>query len=201
MSSKTQIVNLALQRIGVSQQVANVDTENSRNALSAKIIFDQERDAVLAAFEWPFATRYVSPALVAGSGTVPLNNDWIFSYRYPVDALSIRRIVSVLGRRDIAPAAFRIGSDVAGRLIYTSIENAEIEYTARVTDPESFDPIFVSAFAWKLAASLAPALSRISNVAVMAMQLYELDLSKAKAQALNEGENAAPPDAEWIRSR
>lgn len=201
MPSKTQIVNLALQRIGHSQIVANVDFEQSRAALSAKLLFDDERDFVLRDFPWPFATRYATLGLVAGSSTTRATADWLYAYRYPSDAISIRRIPSPSGRQHTSRIAFRIGSDAQGRLIYTDLATATVEYTGRVTDPETFDPLFTSMLAWKLAASLAPALSRIENIAMTAMQMYAIDRSTAESRAFNESHADPAPDAEWIRAR
>jgi len=201
MASKTQIVNLALLRIGVTRAIANVDTEQSREAVSARLAFDDERDFVLRDFPWPWASTYATGQLVTGSSTTPANRDWIFAYRYPSDCLMVRRLVTSAGRSDTAPPSFAIGRDSQGRLIYTNQEEAEFEYTARVTNPEEFDALFVSMLAWKLASVLAPALSRIENMTTNAIKMYEIEKSKAQSRALNEGQAAPPLDAEWVRGR
>ena len=200
-ASKTQIVNLALQRIGVSKQVANVDTENSKEAMNAKTAYDDERDYVLRDFPWPFATKYVAPGLVAGSSTVAANLDWNYSYRYPSDAVYVRRILSALGRNDPDPPPFKVGRDDQGRLIYTNQAEAQIEYTMRVTNPEEFDPLFVSAFAWRLGWVLAPSLSRVEKIADHCLKMYAIELSKAQAGAGNEQQQEKQIEAEWIRGR
>src|SRR5690606_25121463 len=101
------IVNRALARIGSSKQIANVETENSREAISARLVFDDERDYVLRDFPWPFATAYRTLALVSEAP----NGDWGYAYRYPSDCLYVRRIVGALGRRDPDPPPFRVGVD------------------------------------------------------------------------------------------
>lgn len=202
MTSKTQIVNIALMRIGVSKSVANVDTEQSREALSAKLIFDDEVDFVLRDFPWPFATAYADLGLVDGAADDPANRDWIFAYRYPSDCMFVRRVVrESVGRNDPTPASYRIGRDAQGKLIYTNEQDAQIEYTVDVTDPEEFDALFVSMLAWKLGASLAPSLSRIKDMATTCMQMYEIDKTKAQSRALNEQQQETPADAEWISAR
>lgn len=202
MASKTQIVNIALNRIGVSKQVANVDTENSREALSAKIIFDDDRDYVLRDFAWPWATGYAVLGLVAGTSSVPVNGDWQYAYRYPSDAIFIRRIVTPgLGRNDPNPPAFRVGSDVQGRLLYTNQPEVTVEYTRRVTDAGEFDAVFTSMLAWRLGAMLAPALSRMTDAAKLCLQMYDYEKSRAETRALNEGQQDTAPQAEWIRGR
>lgn len=201
MASKTQVGNLALIRIGVSKSVANVDTERSVEALALRLLFDDERDYCLRDFPWPWARKYATAELVKGSSTVPTNLDWIYAYRYPSDCLFVRRLVTGNGRQEQVPPPYAIGRDDQGRLIFSNRELAELEYTSRVTDPEEFDSLFVSMFAWKLGSSLAPSLSRLANVAVQCMQMYEIEKTKAQSRAMNEGQAEKAPDAEWVRDR
>jgi hypothetical protein len=204
MSSKTKIVNLALGRIGISDILANVDTERSAHAVRAKLVFDDERDFVLRDFSWPFATRYITLGLVDGSSSDPANADWTFAYRYPSDCLMARRLALGNGRTDSTPPApFRVGSDTTGRLIYTDQEDAVLEYTARVTDAETFDPLFVSMLAWRVAASLAPSLSRVVDMDKKALAGYFMDKAIAQASAANEGQQPSQDlvDADWIAGR
>src|ERR1051325_9173215 len=103
MATKTHIVNLALLRIGVSQRVSDVDTEQTTEALSAKLIFDDERDFVLRDFSWPFARKYATPVLIDGTVDAPANGDWIFAYTYPNDCLFVRRVMNCQGRQATSP--------------------------------------------------------------------------------------------------
>lgn len=201
MATKTQIVNLALQRIGCSQFVANADSEDSTEARAARLAFDDERDYALRSFPWPFATAYATLGLVAGSSSSRVNYDWTFAYRHPPDCLEARRIVTPNGRKETVPPAFRIGRDSQGRLIYTDQEQAQLEYTIRIADAVEFDALFVSALAWRLAHVLAPALSRIEGKTEDALKMFLFDLSRAEAGAMNEGQSDEPPEAEWIRAR
>lgn len=202
MASKTGIVNIALTRIGVSKKVSNVDTENSPAAIAARTLIDEDIKYVLRDFPWPFATAYATLALVDGSTTENATSDWRYSYRYPTDCLFARRIVvSSVGRRNPTPPPFRIGRDAQGKLIYTNEPSAELEYTYDVTDVSEFDSLAASQLAWKLAAGLAPPLSRVKGIAETCMQLYEIDKSKAQSRALNEGQQEEPLDAELIQAR
>lgn len=202
MSSRTQIANLALIKIGVSKQISNVDTDTSREAITIRTLMDQEIAFVLRDFPWPFATAYETLALVAGTSTVPANNDWQYSYRYPSDCMFARRIVvPSVGRRDPNPPPFRIGRDSQGRLLYTNIEDAELEYTARIDDSEEFDSIFVGALSWKLAAGAAPPLSRIKGIIEVCLNGYEYEKTQARSRALNEQQQEEPLESEFMRAR
>lgn len=197
MGTKASIVNRALSRLGSNKQIANIETENSREAIAARLIFDDERDYVLRDFPWPFATAYRQLGLVAEQP----NGDWFYAYRYPSDCLYVRRVVTALGRREVIPRPFRVGVDDQGRLLFTNEPQATIEYTARVVDPERFDPLFDSMLAWRIAANLAPSLSRVKDMSDTALKMYEIERSTAQSRALNEGQQDEPLEAELIRVR
>lgn len=201
MASKTQIVNVALMRIGVSKSVGNVETDSSREALSARLLFDDDRDFVLRDFPWPFATAYATLGLVGGSSSDHVNLDWTFSYRYPSDCMFVRRILTPSGRSETSPPAFRIGRDSQGKLIYTNEEDAQIEYTASITEPEEFDAMFSSMLSWKLAAGFSPSMSRIKDMAKTCMEMYEIEKVKAQSRALNEGQQEAQAESEFTAAR
>ena len=200
MASDTQIANLALLHLGVSKRIGNLQSERSIEADAIRTAYADDRDYCLRDFPWPWATAYATLGLVSDP-TVAVNDDWFFAYRYPSNCLFVRRILTAAGRRETNPAPFRTGRDNQGRLIFTDQEDAEVEYTAAVTDPQEFDAVFVSMFAWKLAASCGPSLSRDSNMARTAMQMYEIEKLKAQSRALNEGQDPPAPEAEWIRDR
>lgn len=202
MASDTQIANIALTRMGVDKAIANLTTEQSKEAALIRRIYEDERKYVLRDFPWPWASAYAEPGLVGGSASEAVNGDWQYSYRYPPDCLFVRRIVRASkGREDPHPPPFRVGRDASGRLIFTDETEIEIEYTVDVTDPEEYDTMFVSMLAWKLAAVAAPAMSRVKDMSQTAMQMYEIDKTKAQSRALNEGQDPPALEAEWILDR
>ena len=201
MASKTQIANVALIHIGITKGISNVDTENSNEARTIKVLFDDLRDEVLREFNWPFARKYAALGLVAGTSDDPANGDWTYSYRFPSDCLAARRIVTSIGRTDPNPRPFAIGSDDQGQLIFTDEEDATLEYTWAVDDPARFDPLFRSALAWKVASGIAPALSRVKDILTTCQKMYMLEISKAQAAALNEAQVDPDTASEFERVR
>jgi hypothetical protein len=203
VASKTGIFNIALTRIGATKFLTNVDTQSGTLADACRTIYEEDRDFALRDFPWPFATSYADLALVGGSSSEAVNADWQYSYRYPSDCVFARRLVvaNAGGRNNPEPPAFRIGRDSQGKLIYTNEIEAVLEYTARIDDVGEFDAMFVSMFAWKLAAALAPTQSRIKDMATTCMQMYEIDKTKAQSRALNEGQQETPIESEFMRAR
>lgn len=62
-----KVLNIALSRLGVTQQVAALGTELTPEASQGRLHYTTEVEAVLRDFPWAFATRYVDPmTLVRG---------------------------------------------------------------------------------------------------------------------------------------
>lgn len=202
MSSKTQICNVSLIRLGVTKLIANVDTENSNNARAFRAIFDDERDFTLADFPWPFADTYAALGLVDGSETEPTNFDWRYAYRMPSDCMTPLRLSTERdGRKAPEPPPWKVGQDDDGLLIFTDEPDAVLEYTQRVTNVGRFDPIFRSALSWRLATPLAGALSRIKGIVDTCNSQYQIEIDKARNRALNAKQLDPPLASEFERSR
>jgi hypothetical protein len=143
--------------------IRNLSSDQSREALAAAAIFEEELRATLRDFPWPFATVYATPVLVGGTASVRLNADWQYSYRLPSDAVFTRRIVTAAGRAfERYPPSFKLGQDATGALLYTDVAAPVLEYTTRPADAVRIaDPLFREAFGWRLAAALAPSLAQV----------------------------------------
>lgn len=162
------VVNLALLQIG-AQTIVSFLNDQTREAIAARNVFEHNLLATLRDFPWPFATKYATLVKVAGTATVPVNDDWQYSYRVPADCVFLRRVVNPDGRRrtfDPNPPKWRIGRDDTGELIYVNDFDPDnsidptIEYTQRTgCTIKKSDPLFREAFAWRMSAVLAPSLS------------------------------------------
>lgn len=195
MTSQVQISNIALARIGIGQQISAL-TEQSQEAVTCSLMFDQARDYVLRGMDWPFARKYAALALIEENP----NLDWGFSYRYPTDCLFFRRMVTGIRAQTTKPA-FEIANSATSRVIFSDRENAIGVYTVRVKDTSFYDPAFVSCLAWRLAYEICSPLAKERRYRNEAMQMYRLELSEAMAEALNEEQTDEEPDSEFIRAR
>lgn len=162
-TANIQAVNLALLRIGCST-IANLTTDQSREAVSANLIFEHELRATLRDFPWKFAKRYNDAlVLVGGTATVPVNVDWQYSYRLPSDHVMTRRLATTGTGRSFErePITFEVGTDATGPLLFTGETDPNLEYTARIACAVArADDLFRDALAWRLACSLAPSLAQ-----------------------------------------
>lgn len=206
----TYVVNVALARIGVNKQLADVGTDTSQEAYTARLLYVLDLESTLRAFPWPFATRYAELVLEAGTTSVPVNADWQYSYRAPDDMAFARRIVGQArqGRRwDVDPIRFRVGADDDGSLIYTDAVGTDdipvvLEYTIQLDCAvRTGDEMFRDAFAWKLASSLAASLAKDKDKARYCELMFRDRLEDAKVVTANEQQQDPPGDAPWITGR
>lgn len=200
MATNTEISNLAISHLGISKEIANLDTEKSNEAAACRRFLPIAIEETLKAFAWPFATKFVALALVEENPTA----EWAFAYQYPSDCLEFRRIISGIrndNRQSRVP--YRIVYGDKGTLIYTDKDLAEAEYTVRITDTSRFSSLFLIALSFRVAAFVAPRLTAGDpyKLGQAAMQNFVITISQAKAQAANEEQQEQEPDSEFIRAR
>jgi len=200
MSSNTEICNLALSHLGVGKEIANLDTEKSQEASACRRFFEISRDQVLREFLWPFATKIADLALIEEDP----NTEWAFSYRYPIDCLDFRKILS--GTRNETQDSripYRIANDNAGLVVYTDLEDAVAEYTMKVGNVALFPVDFQQALALRIAIYIAPRVTGGDpfKMGDRAMRMYMQEISSARANAFNEQQDERQVDSEFIRAR
>lgn len=200
MASKVGICNMALSHLGISKEIANFDTEKSEEAGACRRYYEEALNRTLRDFHWPFATKIAALALV---GTDP-NDEWSYSYRYPIDCLDVRRILSGV-RNDTRQSrvSYMIAQDSAGLLIFTDTTNAEAEYTIKAENPLFYPPDFVLAFSFYLAHLIAPRVTGGDQFKLgdRAIKMYIGELMGAKKKALNEEQRDEEVQSEFIRVR
>jgi hypothetical protein len=190
-----EICNMAIGRLGISQFIASLETEQSNEARVCRVFFDNTRDRVLQEMPWNFATRF---ATLQDIGTPP--DGWTYRYRYPNDCLQARKVA-----RDITVQGvpFSVIEDETGGglAICTNQGNAVLVYTARITNTNLYSMLFVDVLAWALAAEIAAPLSAVPKMATAAGEAYMGSMLRAAARNMNEGQEAPEPETEFLTSR
>jgi len=172
---KIEIINLALARIGVAS-IERID-EASEAARQANAFYDHVRRTVLRKYQWSFASRRVELALLPQSPDA-----YTFAYRQPSDALYVRRLYEKGSNKPWDKKHYKCTADKEGRVIYTNIEFAEVEYTADITDTSLFDDGFIEALSWKLASEIAFTLTGKPDIASNAIQGYNAYFTEAAGE-------------------
>ena len=189
--NKIDIINIALNRIGAAP-IASME-EASQTARVVKSCYDFTRQNLLRKYPWGFATRRNKLAQLEYKP-----EDYRFSYRYPGEVLYLRKICTPYGKDDVT---YKIASDKTGKVIYTDIAEAVIEYTADIQDCTLFDSQFVEALAWKLAAEIAFTITGDIKIAQAAVQAYNAYLAEARGEDAKEDNEHRTIDNRLVDAR
>ena len=187
--TETGVANMALSHLR-QPPIVNIDTDTSKAGRVMRQWFGHLRDGLLRQYPWNFAEEYAEMAAVSEK---PLHTFDLY-YALPSDpyCLTVR---SVPGH---PKEAWKV---VGKRRIATSITAPlRIVYTARVTDVQNWDPLFVQALAVQLAERAAPELAKDERVS----QKIKADLAEALAAAFPadaaEGTPDDFPDGSWVEA-
>lgn len=223
-TTEANICNMGLARLGVTEYITDLASDQSEEAETCNIFYAQLRDACLAAFPWPFATRRATLAPLAGE---PARDGWQYVFAVPDGCLKPRKIWptgvnislfnaypnaglvnSVISMNPRTPRSdqripFAIEKATAddSQVLLCDLETAVLFYTARVVDPARFPPMFTEAFAWLIAAEVAMPLTKKTDKAEWARKMYETKIREAWADALSTGQEDVVPDSEMITGR
>lgn len=201
MASAVDIVNLALSHLGEDATVSSIDPpEGSAEAEHAATFYPMARDAMLEMHEWRFATKRVLLALTASD-----TFEWAYAYALPSGMLRALAVLPETSSAESDSEDFDQQLDASGvQIILTNCEDASLKYTARVTDPTRFPPLFVEALSWLLAAHLAGPLIKGQQgreVAKGCMQMFAAILSQAKVSDANQRKVQPEHTPAWIGGR
>ena len=197
MTSKVEIVNIALSRLGADS--INALTEATEGARQASLLWNSVRDIVLRDFPWNCAAKTAPLAQVADY-THP---EWEYAYQHPADCVYARRVFNGGSKSKKDPEEFRVVIAPSGvsKIILARISEAYLEYTARITDPSLYDGLLVDALAWRLGAEMAMPVT--GNAAYMEkfLEAYRQSLMIAYGIEANEGREPLVHSTTYVSSR
>ena len=189
MASAVDICNLALGHIGNKAEVtAIVPPDGSAEAAQCGKFYPIARDECLSEFDWGFAKR--RQVLAQISGTAP--SGWEYWYTVPNPYLVARQLV--VEEYD-TPVQFTTEShETHGTIILANTNNAELWYTAIITDTTKYPPLFIHALSWLLASYLSLPLTRDPKIKEISVQQYNANMGKAKAIDASQGKLLSKTD-------
>jgi hypothetical protein len=137
-------------------------------------LYSGVRDAVQRAYPWNCCMVY---ATLTVDATAPA---WGYAYRFPLPAACLRALTL-----DDTRMKFK----VVGRWIYTNDVGADanLKYTARVSDPSAWDVLLVQAIVARLASAIAFPVTGSKDVEKTKWQLYVSRLQEARSADGQEG--------------
>lgn len=195
--SQVVICRMALSHIGSDEGIENIDEEVPA-AQGCKLWYDYSRLQVLRAYDWDFARKRID--LAAHADDPPA--DWAYRYQYPVDCVMTREIINPVGRTaDATPFTLEVSADGTQRTILTDLEAAVLRYTFDQELVSVFDPTFVEALSYALAAHISYALTGNRTLKGDMLNIANAVLTMAGTENANARVEDVPRDADWVRNR
>lgn len=214
---------MALGYLGDDATVSSLSPpEGSAQADHCARFYPIARDSLLEMHAWGFATRRASLALLSASPP----SSWKYAYAQPADALNLLSILAPNASDDYSAGLAAYGSvtgvtnnslgtytpqpftsevdSTGAAVIYTNQENAVLRYTALVTDPTQFSPLFTEALAWLLASKLAGPILKGETGAKAAMScltMFRTWKSQATSSDSNQQRSQVAQSTTWMTNR
>lgn len=187
VTTETSICNIALGRLG-SQRVLDI-SENSVEGRACALHYPIIRDELLRSHAWNFAIkRETLTALVSGPAF-----GWSTQYALPNDCL---RVLQLNGWEIThEPRMF----EIEGKYLLTDQAEAQIRYIFQQLDVATYDAMFVSALACKLAAAIAKDVTGSSSMVGEQLTEFEKILGP-NARKVDSGERRPKRNPAWVQS-
>lgn len=196
MADKTSVANLALSKLGEDDQLTNVDIDDSHCGRSIRAVFDTMRQAVLRQGKFNFSLSRAE--LVAQNpNSVPAPpSSYPYDNRFPLPA-GFLRLVEV-----IAPCSVVDDYKMErGAILANSEGPVHILYVADVVETGLWDPLFVEAFASRLAFQVADRITGDRGRKADCWQQYRDAMREASGVDAKEDPPTETPDSDWVTSR
>jgi len=190
MTDEVSICNLALQSLGAKSISTLVEDTVAGRACNR--IYAHARDLELRAHPWSFARARVA---VAASSTDPVFG-YAKQYQMPSDCL---RILPTNGH---GGTTNQDDFQIEGRQILTNASSPiKLVYVRQVTDPNTFDQLFVELLVARIAMEIAEKVTQSNQKKEDAMSLYVSARKEARRVNAFERPPQEEPVDSWINAR
>jgi|TARA_R110000822_G_scaffold28102_2_gene83716 hypothetical protein len=184
-TSDVEICNLALTHLGEDSITAL--TENSKAGRLCNLNYVRLRNATLRSHTWNFAVKRAQLAL---STSTP-EYEYAYAFTLPTDYIRIVDTDLLNG------SMWKVEN---GKILCDS-SALKIRYIFEVTDPNSFDEMFIETFSYRIAQQLAISLSDSVKLSETMERQYNRTLRLARNAGANEGNPEVLDASSWLNSR
>lgn len=187
MSSYVAIANLAATTIGTSARLTTPGDDTTLGRAVASV-WEIERQAALRDGAWNFAMKRAQLAAV----NPPPVHQFQFRFQLPADCIRLIQIYDLPRDR----------WQLEGRAINADHEGAlDIRYLADIEEPAEFDPLFVKAFALRIACAIGNRIAGSSFKEELNWEKYRAALAEARRVDAMENPPIEQIESEWINAR
>lgn len=180
--AKVGIFNMALNHLSITAPISKKSMDKDSRAIILDNFYEPARDEVLKAFDWGFANTYRDLTLSTENSPNP---EFPYVYDCPNDCIAARALIDTVKGEERKFEVF--ANSLGEKSILARIERARLRYTRRIEKEFFYEPEFVIALSYYLAALAGETLTGQQKKADSCMQKYEWKLSKAKQLNAQEG--------------
>jgi len=170
--SETSICNMALARIG-AKRINDIEdaSDDKVEAIQCRLHYSQTRDALIRSHWWRMARA--RKTLSANADYVS-DGEYDYAYDLPVDFIRMKKPYEGLTPGSEIQA---YTYSLEGKQLLSNETPMKIQYIKRVTDPPSFDPLFVEVFVLTLAIKMTMPLAGAGEEAIIMRNELNLELN------------------------
>lgn len=189
--TNVSICNMALGWVGTKN--ISVMGENSPEGRACAQFYDLARQQTLRDHPWNFAQSRITLAAVDVPDTYP---EFSYAYAWPAGCLRAQRVYQNGAEYDFRVVLAPSGTE---RMILTNAADAVLSYTADVSDPSLFDPLYARALSRRLAADIGKVFFKSNPQAAQELETYyTMEVRRAQAQDAGEGKPATADSHPWL---
>lgn len=194
MTSRIQIYNIALNTLGISTPVENINIKDNKIILLNNY-YDLAKDYVLRDFDWNFASTFRELSLKSSENI----GEYKYSYNYPNNCLCARNIFQ---KDNFVLQKFIVSTLIdEEKVILTNVEKPILRYTRRIDREIYFPSEFSMALSYYLAALTANVLTGNNQKGELAYEKYKSVLKHAKMLNAQEGADYIYEDTTYLDAR
>ena len=190
--SQTEIVNLALTRLGQDRVISIIDDVEAARVMRS--LWDFTRDTVLAGYPWKFAIKRTSLPALADAPAY----GWARQFTVPEECL---RLVQV-GDDYVFYTGMRETFQLEGGVIMTDeAAPLQLRYVQRVTNVGLWPVLFGRVVAMQLAIDACEKLTSSSAKQGVLNEAYALAVAQARKQSAIERPPQRADNSDWLNAR
>lgn len=170
MASKTEIANLALTNLAAENIMDFY--EASESATKIRTVYEHARNAVLSEHPWNFCSNDVQLGALINKPLIKYQ----YAFALPTELVRLNEVYSVDGDR-LEPGSYRVTKD---NTLQCNIAPIIINYNMIIEDESLFPPLFVQAFAARLAFETCYSITGSRTLQADMWELYNSKLMLSK---------------------
>lgn len=188
ITSKTQVMNSALTKVGAEQIVS--PTDNSNRARLVSRVYEIKLEELLTSHPWNKAIDYVELAAIDPKPEGIY--DYAYIFQLPTDVLRVL---------DTSAGSRECWEELSDRRLAADVSEITVKHIKKVEDVSKLGAMFCEALAWTIAEDIAYSLTQSAEMVTRCGQKAEMFLRKARSFDAQVGSVKTVEANDWLDAR